>query len=232
MGQLITIDNITFDYEVSDSEGYMSDEENLGFNFMTFPPSMVKSFLKNMGNEVTDERGRRRLWFPHEDDYSVNDFTPGSEHDCYNADTQIVFMNHFFNMKRKYQVPYRGMDVYWLFHDSRHAIKDVYGNEVSEIYSHIEHERLIEGAELAKMHGFSMNGLTLLNLEINWKSRWKSREANSMQRFDANYFYKMLNDTEKARYDILTDLGLGDPRIVEDWEIDEFLSWKEEDNGR
>lgn len=68
MGQLITIDNITFDYEVSDSEGYLPDEENLGLNFMTFPPSMVKSFLKSMGNEVTDERGRKRLWFPHEDE--------------------------------------------------------------------------------------------------------------------------------------------------------------------
>lgn len=230
MGQLITIDNITFDYEVSDSEGYSSDEENLGLNFMTFPPSMVKSFLKSMGNEVTDEKGRKRIYFPHEDPYRVNDFTPGSEHDCHNADTQIVFMHHFFSMKRKYQVPYRGLDVYWLFHDSRHAICDVYGNEVNGIYSHIEHERLIQGAELAQMHGYSMNGLTLLNLELQWRGRWKFQEGSSMQKFDSGYFYKMLSDMEKARYDILADFEDSQPRIVQDWEVNEFLREKEEDN--
>lgn len=227
MGQLITIDNITFNYEVSDTEGYLPDEDNLGFNFMTFPPSMVKSFLKSMGNEVTDENGRRRLYFPHEDPYSVNDFTPGSEHDCNNADTQIVFMNHFFNMKRKYQVPYRGMDVYWLFHDSRHALCDVYGNEVCCINSSVEHERLIQGAELAQMHGYSMNGLTLLNLKLQWKSRWNSQEGSSMQKFDSGYFYKMLSDMEKARYDILTELEGSQPKVVEDWEVKEYLMYKD-----
>lgn len=153
----------------------------------------------------------------------------GSEHDCYNSDTQIVFMNHFFNMKRKYQVPYRGMDVYWLFHDSRHAICDVYGNEIDGIYSYTEHERLIQGAELAKMYGYSMNGLTLLNLELQWKSRWIFSEKSSMQKFDSNYFYKMLSDQEKARYDILYNFEDSRPRIVEDWEVNEFLRYKEEE---
>lgn len=227
MGQLITIENITFNYHNAlDAFGYVPEEENLGFMMMEFPEGMLRTALREIG--IKGEYGKV---LPHMDTYD-DSIKVGSSHECVNADTQIVFMNHFFEKKRKYHnVNYTGMDVFWLFHDSRHALQDVYCAEVNQIYSYIEHERLAEGAELAKMHGYSMNGLTLLNLELEWKSRWNSREGSSMQKFDSGYFYKMLSDKEKTRYDILIDFEDGRPRIIEDCHIEEFLTWKEEDNG-
>lgn len=225
MGELITIENITFDYHNAlDAFGYLPEEENLGLMMMEFPEGMLRTALREIGIE-----GKYGKILPHMDTYD-DSIHVGSSHECINADTQIVFMNHFFEKRRKYHnVNYTGMDVFWLFHDSRHALEDVYCNEVNQIYSHTEHERLVEGIELANMHGYSMNGLTLFNLKNAWKGRWNFRERDNMQKFDLMYFYNRLTDFEKIRYEILEereDLG---PRIISDEHVAEYLYYKDDE---
>lgn len=224
MGELITIENITFNYyNALDAFGHVPEEENLGLMMMEFPEDMVRTALREIGI-----KGKYGKVLPHMDSY--DEVYKDSSHECVNADTQIVFMNHFFEKRRKYHnVNYTGMDVFWLFHDSRHALEDVYGAEVNRIYSHTEHERLIEGIELANMHGYSMNGLTLFNLERAWSGRWRFWEGTNFQKFELNEFYKKLKDTERHRYDILKESEELGPRIIPDEYVAEYLYFKDDE---
>lgn len=224
MGELITIENITFNYHNAlDAFGYVPEEENLGLMMMEFPEDMLRTALREIG--IKGEYGKV---LPHMDTHE--EIYKGSSHECFNADTQIVFMNHFFDKRRKYHnVNYTGMDVFWLFHDSRHALEDVWCAEINQIYSHTEHERLIEGIELANMHGYSMNGLTLFNLERAWSGRWRGWEGTNFQKFEVNEFYKRLKDIEKHRYDILKDNEDLGPRIITDEHVQEYLYYKDDE---
>ena len=162
------IDNIKFLWRPPSTWERYDLELGLGFGYMDIPGSRQRSFLKEMGwnKEYCNNT------FPHYDNYAMEDVEIGSEHRCMNTDTQIVFMRHIFNSARGVSLPYINDDPYWIFHDSRHALRDVYGNEVDGITSAVEFSRLVEGADLAKRYKIRMDVKTLYDLEKAWYDRF------------------------------------------------------------
>jgi hypothetical protein len=173
----IQINNIEYNF-IKQGSDYLPDDENLGLAHLLIPGRMADRFRRECGNStVTTPDNQRILYpFPHYDGDEMDYVPTNSDHQCHNADTQIVLMNWLFDKKRKYKLTYYGLDPYWLFHDACHAENDVYCNEVSGINSCTEHFRLIEGADYAKKRGISMTGQTLHLLKQNWDRRWRSQE--------------------------------------------------------
>ena len=192
----VTIDNITFNLTIDPyGEEAAPIEDLLGYGRMEIPPSMFRVFAKETGSIHSDY-----ISIPHEEIGRGKAFDPMiSGHSCTNADTHIVLMSHFFEKRRKYEIDFLATDPFWLFHDSRHAVKDVYNEEVNFICSRIEHERLIEGQKLAVSKGFSMTALTLHLLNKQWKDRWR-RETGHAD-FDLEYFFNHLSEEEKFKYE-------------------------------
>lgn len=185
---LIQINNIEYNF-IEESTCLVPEEEELGLAYLTIPGTMCNRFKKECGY-----LGK----IPHYDEYETADIIKGSDHDCYNADTQIVLMHWLFQKQRKYKLEYRGLDPYWLFHDSFHAENDVYGMEVTGINSRIEHERLLEGAEFAKSKGVFIKPETAAKLIENWKNRWKFHERENFAVLKASEFIPFFQDSMDA----------------------------------
>jgi hypothetical protein len=214
---LVTINNIDWRFEYNGNDA-VGDEENLGIANLFIPGPMMKRFIKECGNDGI---------MPHydrEDAASLDSYTSGySSHACWNSDTQIVLMHYLFNKRRRYKLTYEGLDPYWLFHDSRHAINDVYGYEVSGVYSGVEAERLVEGAELAKKSGVYMRPQTACKLLGGWRSRFKSREGSSMQDLTYRDVIKFLNPHGIAALDYYLEIG-----VIEEFNYDHYLDYAAE----
>lgn len=210
----VQINNIEFTFHKQSSDR-VTEDEDLGLSKLFIPGPMSERFRKETGSF---EDGL--YLFPHYDRYETKDNICGSGHDCYNADTQIVLMNWLFDKKRSYKLEYEGLDPYWLFHDSRHALNDVYNYEVRDIYSYVESERLIEGADFAKTHGISMSGFTLWKLEKFWEGRWRYREPRTMSKLGVNDLFSYLTDVEKKKFDFYQEIEPS--QELEDWEVEEL----------
>lgn len=184
----LQINNIEFNFRQAGSD-LLSDQENLGIGHLIMPGRMAQRFRK--------ECGWSEGQIPHYGRYETED--AGSDHECYNTDTQIVLMNWLFDKRRKYKIDYYGIDPFWICHDSFHAQNDVYCNEVGYITSWIERERLLQGAERAKELGIGMLADTVLKLQRDWQGRWKHFEdRSSITPLDIEAFYPYLrDDTER-----------------------------------
>lgn len=198
----IQINNIEFNYWNQGSD-LMSDKENIGLAHLTIPGNMSKRFAHECG--IKDDG---RFIIPHYDyDDMKNHVEFGSDHDCYNSDTQIVLMHWLFQKQKRYKIDYSGLDPFWLFHDSFHAENDVYSNEVNNIYSYIEYQRLLEGAEFAFSKGFEMQPETLAKLNATWSSRWKFREGKNFTPFKYWDFNKFMDKEKQDELEILIECG-------------------------
>ncbi len=189
---LLQINNIEFNFKQCGSD-LINDQENLGIGHLIMPGNMAKRFAKEC---ACNDQPQIPYYEIDETQYA------GSDHECYNSDTQIVLMNWLFDKKRKYKIDYYGIYPFWICHDSFHAQNDVWSYQVSGINSWIERQRLLQGAERAKELGIGMLADTLLKLDTNWISRWKWTESNSLEPLKISEFYKYLrNDSEKEIYD-------------------------------
>lgn len=190
----IAIDNITYNF-IQQGSDHMLDEENLGLAHLIIPGPICKRFVKEVG--LKTDGGKPLI--PHYDEYDMENLHLGSEHECFNADTQIVLMDYLFAKRRKYKLDYYGLDPYWLFHDSFHAKNDVYNGEMGQVDSSLEYERLLQGAEFAKSKGFEMQPETVAKLDANWKSRWKYRESSNMTSFKYEDFNKFMDEEKQEQ---------------------------------
>ena len=184
---LLQTNNITwrFNYQGSD---LLSDEDNLGIAHLIMPGNMAWRFSKECGwNDNV---------IPHYDLEDMDQISKGSDHECYNSDTQIVLMHWLFNKRRKYTLDYNGLDPFWIFHDSLHAQNDVSEYQVGGIYSTIEKQRHLDGAEYAKQNGVYIKADTVLKLEETWARRWRMREGNSFIRLDREEFRPFIHENE------------------------------------
>jgi hypothetical protein len=181
-----TTENITWNFKKGGND-MMSDEETLGLSYLYIPEGMVNRFKRECGHK--DEL-LNRLLLPHYDiDYvDIHIYARDSTHECYNSDTQIVLMSWLLNKKRKYVLDYQGLDPYWIFHDTRHTLNDVYSWEVSGITSHTEHYRLFEGAEYALKHGIHISADTVYKLSEAWIERWRIREWDNYTKLNPYEF--------------------------------------------
>lgn len=188
----IVVGNIEYEY-IHGATGIVSEQEELGLSYITIPGAMSDRFRKECGfkDEVVN-----RLIFPHYDRDQMFDVPRGSDHECYNSDTQIVLMHWLMNKNRKYKLKYFGLDPFWLFHDSFHAKNDVWGFEVQGIWSNVEWERLLEGAEYALKNGISISAETVAKLDAAWDNRWRRFENGNHQRFNYEEFNKFLKRSD------------------------------------
>lgn len=173
----VIIENITWNFQ---NLNYY-DDEDLGLAYVGIPENMMKRFIKEC-------RWDEDLKVPpHYYEEDLDSF--GSDHECNNADTQIVLMSWLHDKQRKYQLDYRGNDPFWIFHDHCHSQNDVYGNEIRGIGSHTEYIRLLEGAEMAKDQGFFIKSETVAGIIKAWKPRFNFQESNSIQQISEVDFY-------------------------------------------
>lgn len=201
---LIQIQNITWDFNPL----RFYDDESLGLAYVGIPGGMLKRFI----NECKWNEARVP---PHYDPYDEEDlkgYGTHSIHECYNTDTQIVLMNWLYNKRRKYTLEYRGSDPFWIFHDHQHSQYDVWGGvEVGGIYSCIEKERLLQGAEMAKDHGFFIQPKTAAEIVEAWTDRFKFRERDSMTMMTERDFYPLLQDNKaREEFSQLLEYGVRD----------------------
>lgn len=198
---LITVQNITWNY----SEPGYYDEDVLGMSYMGIPPSMLKRFIKECGFEEGVP--------PHYDPYDKEDLKAqikeGSEHECYNADTQIVLMNWLHDKRRKYNLDYRGVDPFWIFHDHCHSQRDVYGYEVSGIYSYIELQRLLEGAEMSKHNGIWVKPETVNGILNAWKPRFHYQEQSNICPISESDFSPLMREEDQEMLSYMQEMGIG-----------------------
>jgi hypothetical protein len=180
----VQIENIEFNFKQCGSD-LLRDEDNLGIAHLIMPGKMADRFARENDGLI-----------PHYDEEETRD-ARGSEHECYNSDTQIVLMHWLFKKRRKYKIDYYGLDPFWICHDSFHAKHDVWGMEVQNVYSRLELERLLQGAERAKKLGVGMTADTLIKLQTRWKSRWTFWEGNKYIHFNMTEFYKYMDDEQR-----------------------------------
>lgn len=196
----IQINNIRYNF-IKQGSDHLPDDENLGLAHLIIPGSMADRFRRECGHDrICVPDGRSVYPFPHYDEYDMQDVSSRSEHNCFNADTQIVLMNWLFEKKRTYHLDYYGLDPYWLFHDACHAESDVMGYAVWGINSYTEWTRLLEGAEFAKKHNISMKAETLILLENAWRARWKYQEGSRMTEFKPTELTKFMSQRQAKIY--------------------------------
>jgi hypothetical protein len=178
--------------------------------YIGIPGGMLNRFIKecawNPGDKVP----------PHEDPYLADDYkgySTHSIHECYNTDTQIVLMNWLYDKRRKYKLEYRGDDPFWIFHDHQHSQHDVYGYEVNGIYSYIEQQRLLQGADMAKDFGYFIKPKTAAEIVMAWRDRFHFAERDSMTVMTEKDFYPLLQDNS-AREEMsqIIEYGISDYR--------------------
>lgn len=198
----VQIDNIIYNF-INQSSDHLQDSENLGLAHLIIPGPMCKRFAKEVGHQTPE--GKPLI--AHYDSHDMQDISLGSDHECYNSDTQIVLMSYLFGKRRKYELDYYGLDPFWLFHDSFHAKNDVWGGEVQGIWSGLEYERLLQGAEFAKSKGVLMLPETIAKLSEAWVSRWKWNQIGSIHPFKERDFYKFLSEEDIDQLDFYLDCG-------------------------
>lgn len=188
----VQINNITFNYKFAGSDA-LPDQDNLGIGHLIIPGTMSWRFAKEEGGGIIPHYGTEE---------SKDAVSTRSDHECYNSDTQIVLMHWLFKKQRKYNLDYYGLDAFWLFHDSLHAKHDVWGGEVQGIWSSVEKERLISGAQYAYKNGVCITADTLIKLELDWTRRWRRARESSPESFNPEEFLKYMNslEREKAEY--------------------------------
>lgn len=188
----VQINNIEFDFHYQGSH-HVDDEDNLGIAHLLIPGPMSVRFARECGEDGM---------LPHyaREDEKVN---KESSHDCYNTDTQIVLMHYLFKKQRKYKLEYCGLDPFWLFHDSLHAQNDVYGNEVNNIRSHIERDRLLAGAEFAASKGVHILADTVMKIQDAWHSRWSFWERSSMAQLKGWEFQRFMTPEQVEVFEML-----------------------------
>ncbi|MDC6350746.1 hypothetical protein PP178_04225 [Zeaxanthinibacter sp. PT1] len=163
---------------------------------MDIPSDILKRFVEYCDYQVDD-----KLFLPHYYQEDMEDVDLGSGHECNNPDTQIVLMHFLHEHKdEKFQIHYRGLDPYWIFHDNRHSLNDVMGCEVYGINSHVERDRLLEGAEMSRDHGVYINPKSAIGVINAWKSRWKFDERTNMASLETSDFQPFMKEEE---FDIL-----------------------------
>jgi hypothetical protein len=184
----VQVNNITFQFRNQGSD-LMRDEENLGLGHLLIPGPMGRRFLKECGwdNRV----------LPHYDSDDMDRLHIGSAHECYNTDTQIVLMNWLFDKRRKYKLEFYGLDPYWLFHDSMHAVRDVHCYEVSGITSWAERERLLEGAEFAARNAVYITADSVIKIAQAWSRRWKFWEGTNSAPFKMADMFPFMAPAER-----------------------------------
>jgi hypothetical protein len=202
----ITTDNITWNF-VKKGNDLMSDEETLGLSYLYIPGPMLKRFKRECGHK---DSTINRLLLPH---YSIDDVynqqvDAQSGHSCYNSDTQIVLMHYLRNKRRKYKLDYEGLDPFWIFHDMRHAKHDVWGDEVQGIWSDLEYERLLEGAEFAITKGIHISADSVYKLLDCWAARWKFREGQNYKRLSLRDFQPVMLPEEFELVDESISMGI------------------------
>lgn len=188
----IKIQNITWNF----NRYNQWDEDFLGFSYVGIPPNMMKRFIKEC---KWDDDIRVP---PHYFEEDLENLDLGSEHECWNADTQIVLMKWLHDKRRNYQLDYRGGDPFWIFHDHCHSQNDVHGYEVSGIYAYTEYVRILEGAQMAQDHGILIKPETAIEVIKAWQPRFGSRD----QQISERDFYPFFKDEREEEFEFLTQI--------------------------
>lgn len=199
----VQIENINYNF-VYQSSNVLPDEDNIGLAHLLIPSPMAERFRKECGwkdNEI--------MCIPHYGSEEMeSSYIKGSQHECYNSDTQIVLMHWLHNKRRKYHLEYQGLDPFWLFHDHFHSKHDVSGYEVGGVTSRIEKTRLMQGAEYAFENGIYIKPETVAKLDGAWNSRWKLWEGNGMTALDTHEFYQFMEPEDVDEVEELIELGI------------------------